>query len=168
MYDLWIQYLVEWVMECLSQIQSIIITLQYHFTYIKETVTISFEWSERRKISSINQYQSYSSLSIHSIHLSSYYRILNQIQEWLIEVESNLINQSFNHSYYQILSFDNTQIHLYPIEWIWEKEDSSIQMIHTIQMNSLQSVFHSIDHNSLSHMNFQFCRTLHDRSNAIQ
>ena len=30
-------------------------------------IVLSFEWSQRRKISSINQYQSYSSLSIHSI-----------------------------------------------------------------------------------------------------
>ena len=124
------EFLVQWVMECLIQIQSTISTLQYHFSYITEIVIISFEWSERRKISSINQYQSYSSLSIHSFLQKVNNQPKPTFQEWLIEVESNLIHQSVNHSYYQILSYDTNRMHIDLNEWIWEKEDSSIQMIH--------------------------------------
>ena len=113
-------HLVE-VMECLTQIQSIIITFQYHFTYTIEIESISFEWSERRKISSINQYQSYSSLSIHSTQQYDNHHEEHCIQEWLIEVESNLIHQSFNHSYYQILSNDTYRMNLIPFS-VWEEK----------------------------------------------
>ena len=62
------EFHLQWVMECLVQIQSSIITIQYHFAYPQEIVAISFEWRKRRKISSINHYcHSYSSLSIHLI-----------------------------------------------------------------------------------------------------
>ena len=55
-------------MECLGQILSSIITIQYHFAYISDIAIISFEYSQRWEIWSINnQYHSYSSLSAHSI-----------------------------------------------------------------------------------------------------
>ena len=44
-----IAFLLKWVMEYLIQIQSSIITFQYHFPYITEVAT-SFEKSQRRKI----------------------------------------------------------------------------------------------------------------------
>ena len=57
-----------------------------------------------------------------------------------------------NHSYSQILSYDTHRMHDHPIEWISEKEDSSIQMIHTKRMNSSQYGFVSIGHNSLTNI----------------
>ena len=59
-----------------------------------------------------------------------------------------------NHSYSQTLLNDSNGLHTDPTEWKWEKEDSSIQMIHTKRMNNIQYGFVSIDHNSLSNICF--------------
>ena len=47
-------------------------------------------------------------------------------------------------------------MHIYPIEWRWEKEDSSIQMIRTNRINIFQCGFLLIHHSSLSHICFLF------------
>ena len=59
-----------------------------------------------------------------------------------------------NHLYSQTLLNDSNGLHTDPTEWKWEKEDSSIQMIHTKRMNNIQYGFVSIDHNSLSNICF--------------
>ena len=48
------EFLLQLILEYLSSRETIVITLQYHFAYPCKTDS-SFEWSERRKISSINQ-----------------------------------------------------------------------------------------------------------------
>ena len=80
-------------MECLGQILSSIITIQYHFAYISDIAIISFEYSQRWEIWSINnQYHSYSSLSAHSIQQYHHHHQEPPIQEWWIVVDSDLIH----------------------------------------------------------------------------
>ena len=106
------------------------------------------DWSRIRSHSSL--IQSFILFTFHSLspHRAPHPRVMDW--SWFRSHSSFI-----HHSYYQILSIDNYWMHHNPIEWIWEKEDSSIQITHNDGMNLFQCWFHSIDHSSLSYICFR-------------
>ena len=124
----------------------------YHRNYIH------LHWMKIEKGDLINQ----SSLSVllfiinsfdSTVLLSPYplRAAISRVMDWSrFKSHSSFIN----HLYSQTLLNDSNGLHTDPTEWKWEKEDPSIQMIHTKRMNNIQYGFVSIDHNSLSNICF--------------